>query len=172
MPPCSAAPHHGNFALHHRNFALHHRNFALHENISALHDRNFTLHHRNLAPHHGHPPRETYAGPWRPRGAAQAPRRARRVPLMALWSSGTLWSSGQLWGPSAPADPMFENTKKHQPNMKRQPYYPKNLGDQPEWHSNFARKPPGHAATLTLSQAEEDNGVADNLIDTHLEPET
>ncbi|MBE7498461.1 MAG: hypothetical protein HS117_26280 [Verrucomicrobiaceae bacterium] len=46
------------------------------------------------------------------------------------------------------------------------------MGDQPEWHTHFATKLPGYAAALTLSQAEEDNGVADNLIDTHLEPET
>lgn len=82
---------------------------------------------------------------------------------MALWNSGATWSSGQLWGPSAPAGPTFENTQKHQPKMKRQPYYPKNLGDQPEWHTNFATKLPGYAAALTLSQAEEDAGVADNL---------
>jgi hypothetical protein len=83
---------------------------------------------------------------------------------MALWNSGATWSSGQLWGPSATAGPTFENTKKHQPNMKRQPYYPKNLGDQPEWHTNFATKLPTHAAALPLTQPEEDAGVADNLI--------
>jgi hypothetical protein len=84
--------------------------------------------------------------------------------LMALWSSGATWSSGNLWGPSSPTVPTFENNKKKKPKkMKRQPYYPKNQGEQAEWHTNFATKLPGYAATLSLTQAEEDNAVADNL---------
>lgn len=83
---------------------------------------------------------------------------------MALWSSGATWSSGNLWGPSSPVVPTFENTKKHKTKkMKRQPYYPKNQGEQAEWHTNFATKLPGYAATLSLIQAEEDSAVADNL---------
>ncbi|MBE7495777.1 MAG: hypothetical protein HS117_12595 [Verrucomicrobiaceae bacterium] len=48
--------------------------------------------------------------------------------------------------------------------MPRQPFYPRNQSDQPEWHLNFAAKLPTHAAALPLSQPEEDAGVADNLI--------
>ncbi len=83
---------------------------------------------------------------------------------MALWSNGTTWSSGQLWGPSSPAAPTFENNKKKKhTHMLRQPYYPRPMGERAEWHTNFATKLPGYAAPLTLLQAEEDNGVADNL---------
>jgi len=82
---------------------------------------------------------------------------------MVLWSSGATWSSQQLWGPSLPVGPTFENTKKRTKKMQRQPYYPRPMGDRAEWHTNFATKLPGYAADLTLTQAEEDNGVADNL---------
>ena len=48
--------------------------------------------------------------------------------------------------------------------MKRQSYYPRQLGERAEWHTNFATKLPGYVAALVLSQAEEDSAVADNLI--------
>jgi len=84
---------------------------------------------------------------------------------MALWSSGATWSSGQIWGPSAaPAVPINENTKTKLTQMKRQPYYPKSISQQAEWHANLATKLPGYAAALSLSAAEVDNAVADNVI--------
>ena len=83
---------------------------------------------------------------------------------MALWSSGATWSSGIFWGPSSPAGPTHENNHKKRTKMKRQPFYPRNQGDQSEWHTNQATKLPGYRAALGLTQAEEDNGVADNLV--------
>ncbi len=83
---------------------------------------------------------------------------------MALWSSGATWSSGNLWGPSSPAGSTFENTHTNQTKMQRQPYYPRPMGDRSEWHTNQATKLPGYSSALGLTQAEEDNGVADNLV--------
>lgn len=86
---------------------------------------------------------------------------------MALWNSGATWSSGQLWGPSSPAVPSFENTKTKHTKKMRQPFYPRSMGDRSEWHTNVATKLPGYASVLALTQAEEDNSVADNLILAH-----
>ena len=83
---------------------------------------------------------------------------------MAQWNSGATWSSGQLWGPAAvPVVPFNENTKTKHTKMKRQPYYPRLLSDQAEWHSNLATKLPGYAAPLALTAGEVDSAVADNL---------
>ena len=61
-------------------------------------------------------------------------------PLMPNWNSGVLWNSGALWGPASPQPPLKQHTqtKRHQRTMKRQPYYPKSLDAQPEWHFNYA----------------------------------
>lgn len=84
---------------------------------------------------------------------------------MAQWNSGATWSSGQLWGPAAvPGVPFNENTKNQRTKMKRQPYFPRLIADQAEWHGNLATKLPGYAALLSLSAAEVDSTVADNLI--------
>jgi hypothetical protein len=48
--------------------------------------------------------------------------------------------------------------------MKRQPFYPKSLSEQAEWHRNLATKLPGYAEPLTLTAAEVDSAVADNLM--------
>ena len=83
---------------------------------------------------------------------------------MAQWNSGATWSSGQLWGPAVtPVVPFNENTKNQPKKMKRQPYYPRLLADQAEWHGNLATKLPGYAAALSLASAEVDSAVADNL---------
>jgi hypothetical protein len=83
---------------------------------------------------------------------------------MPFWNSGATWSSGQLWGPSTPVTPSFENTKQKTTKMQRQAFYPRPLGERAEWHTNFATKLPVYASALTLTQAEEDNAVADNLM--------
>jgi hypothetical protein len=46
--------------------------------------------------------------------------------------------------------------------MKRQPYYPKLLPLQPEWHHNFATKLPNYATVLGLVTAQVNAAVADN----------
>ncbi len=84
--------------------------------------------------------------------------------LMALWSSGATWSSGQIWGPSSPVAPTAQNNQTKRRPMKRQPFFPKQQGDQSEWHINFATKLPGYASILALSQSDVDKAVADNLI--------
>ena len=83
---------------------------------------------------------------------------------MALWNSGVMWSSGSLWGPSAPAAaPPLHNPKTKRPTMKRNEYYPRQLGDRPEWHHNFATKLPGYATAFGLSTGVVNAAVADNL---------
>ncbi|MDZ4405852.1 hypothetical protein [Prosthecobacter sp.] len=104
---------------------------------------------------------ERRAAAW---SSAIPPQPRREDDLMPLWNSGATWSSGQLWSPvSAPA-PDNNNTKTKHTKMKRQPYYPKALGEQSEWHTNFATKLPVHATALALAPAQVDAGVADNLI--------
>lgn len=51
--------------------------------------------------------------------------------------------------------------------MQRQPYYPLPIGERAEWHTNFAMKLHSYPADLTLTQAEEDKGVVDNLTPTY-----
>lgn len=83
---------------------------------------------------------------------------------MALWNSGVTWSSGSLWGPSAPAAaPSQRNPKNKRPTMKRNEYYPRHLGERPEWHHNFATKLPGYATALGLTTGVVNAAVADNL---------
>ena len=83
---------------------------------------------------------------------------------MPTWNSGALWSAGQLWGPLTTAVSFSNRTHRKQRTMPRQHFYPKNHGDQPEWHINFGTKVAGHAAALPLTQAQVDAAVADNLI--------
>jgi hypothetical protein len=83
--------------------------------------------------------------------------------LMPTWNSGAQWSAGSLWGPSSPTSPVYTNPKKKQRTMKRQPYYPRQQADQPEWHHNFLSKLPNYATVLELSPAQLTAALADNL---------
>ncbi|MFO1481861.1 MAG: hypothetical protein U1F71_00720 [Verrucomicrobiaceae bacterium] len=47
--------------------------------------------------------------------------------------------------------------------MKRNEYYPRLLGERPEWHNNFATKLPGYATALGLVTAQVNVAVADNV---------
>ena len=76
---------------------------------------------------------------------------------MALWNSGVLWDSGTLWGPASPAPPLQTNNhRRHRTRttMKRQPYYPRLLSDQPEWHFNYADQLDAQGEALGLVPAE------------------
>ncbi|WP_395719318.1 hypothetical protein [Prosthecobacter sp.] len=86
------------------------------------------------------------------------------VRMMPRWNDGSTWNSGALWGPAAPASPLIPNPKRNKRTMKRQPYYPKLMPQQPEWHHNFASKLPGYATALGLDTAEVNAAVADNLL--------
>lgn len=84
---------------------------------------------------------------------------------MPTWNSGVTWSSGSLWGPAVlPPAPVNANTKSKPTKMRRQPYYPKKIAEQPEWHSNMAEKCQIYMPALGFSAAEVDSAVADNLI--------
>lgn len=73
---------------------------------------------------------------------------------MATWNSGTLWNSGALWGPdSSPSSQQRNKLTRHR-TMKRQPYYPRILADQPEWHFNYADQLTEQATALGLVPAE------------------
>lgn len=85
---------------------------------------------------------------------------------MALWNSSANWSELVLWGPSvSPIGPGQWNTKSNQilTPMKRQPFYPKLQSLQPEWHLHFAARLQFYGATLGLTAAQINQGVADNL---------
>ncbi|MCB1277020.1 MAG: hypothetical protein KDL09_10615, partial [Prosthecobacter sp.] len=84
--------------------------------------------------------------------------------VMPTWNDGSTWNSGALWGPASPASLLIPNRKRKKPTMKRQPYYPKLLPQQPEWHTNFATKLPGYATALGLVTADVNAAVADNLV--------
>lgn len=83
---------------------------------------------------------------------------------MPTWNDGSIWNSGALWGPASPASLLIPNRKRPKRTMKRQPYYPKQIANQPEWHMNFATKLPGYATALGLVTAEVNAAVADNQI--------
>lgn len=83
---------------------------------------------------------------------------------MAAWNSGALWSSGLLWGPQPePGVISRKNIKNKRTTMKRNEYYPNNLAQRPEWHTNLAAKVQEYATELTLSADIVNNTVADNL---------
>ena len=83
---------------------------------------------------------------------------------MPLWSSGVSYNSGALWGPSSPAAPTSQNSKRKRPNMKRQHYYPRLHSARPEWHQHFADRLPDYAAALTLETGDVNQAVADNEV--------
>lgn len=79
------------------------------------------------------------------------------------WNSGLLWSSSSLWGPASPPPPLVRyNPNQRQRTMKRQPYYPRLLADQPEWHFNYADRLAENGAALGLLAADVTASVNDS----------
>ena len=175
-----SATEYGNFFVEHDNSAAEYDNFSVEYGNSTAEYGNFSVEHDNSAAEYGNSVVEygnstaeyddsgKKSTDWRAAPSArETPTQAsepKEGGLMALWSDGSTWSSGKLWGPSSPTGSASGNHRKHKPKMKRQPYYPKTQGQQSEWHTNFATKLPGYAAELSLSPAEVDQAVADNLI--------
>ena len=77
------------------------------------------------------------------------------------WDSGN-WDEGS-WDDDATFPPSLypHFQPKHTTTMKRQNYYPSRIGDQANWHDNFATKIGNHATNLTLDPAEVTARVAD-----------
>ena len=157
---------HDNSATEHDNFSVEHDDSAAEYGNFSVEDDDSTAEYGNSAVEDddsGKKSSARRAAPAADETATQACE-PKEGGLMALWSSGATWSSGNLWGPSSPTEPATGNHRKHKTKMKRQPYYPKTQGLQSEWHTNFATKLPIYAAALSLSPAEVDQAVADNLI--------
>lgn len=81
---------------------------------------------------------------------------------MATWNSGALWDSTTLWGPASPAPSRQPNTLTRRKKMKRQPYYPRLIADQPEWHLNYADQLEAQAATLGLDSGDVSKSAMDS----------
>lgn len=74
---------------------------------------------------------------------------------MPTWNSGSTWNSGLFWGPASPPTPLVRyQPKPRKHTMKRQEYYPTRLGDQPEWHFNYADRLTENGAAMGLLPAD------------------
>lgn len=80
---------------------------------------------------------------------------------MATWNSGAQWNSNTLWGPVSPSPSRQPNLLTRHKTVRRQPYYPKLIADQPEWHLNYADQLQAQAATLGLDP----DDVSDSAMD-------
>ena len=68
--------------------------------------------------------------------------------MVTLWNHFA-WNDGTLWGPS-PASPNSRNKPRKKHTMKRQAYFPRAIGDRPEWFHNYATELPVVNAILGL----------------------
>jgi hypothetical protein len=146
-------PRKHNVALCSHKTALPRRNAVVRFHRTALHKRNAascfdrtTLQQRTG---HGH--------------TARRPTTEDSLMPTPTWNSGLLWSSSSLWGPASPPPPLVRyNPNQRQRTMKRQPYYPRLLADQPEWHFNYADRLAENGAALGLLAADVTASVNDS----------